>query len=106
MNSEDSDQIDKFPDFENFGTDMVSKVTEEIRVDVQASYLPDQSDPESEYYFFAYLVTISNLGKSAVQLLNRHWIITNSQGHVEEVRGAGVVGEQPRILPGQSFQYS
>ncbi len=81
-------------------------VTQGIRVRVQSQYLPDQSSPRDDRYVFAYTITISNEGATTAQLKTRHWIITDARGEVEEVRGDGVVGEQPRLSPGQSFQYT
>jgi ApaG protein len=81
-------------------------VTDGIRVRVQSQYLPDQSSPRDDRYVFAYTITISNESRMTAQLRTRHWIITDSRGVVEEVRGDGVVGEQPKLSPGQSFQYT
>jgi ApaG protein len=81
-------------------------MTEGIRVQVQSHYLPDQSSPRDDRYVFAYTITISNEGARTAQLRTRHWIITDARGVVEEVRGDGVVGEQPRLTPGQTFQYT
>jgi ApaG protein len=81
-------------------------VTEGIRVKVQSLYLPDQSSPREDRYVFAYTITISNESGRTAQLRTRHWIITDGRGVIEEVRGDGVVGEQPRLQPGQSFQYT
>jgi ApaG protein len=81
-------------------------VTEGIRVRVQSHYLADQSSPRDDRYVFAYTITISNEGARTAQLRTRHWIITDARGVIEEVRGDGVVGEQPRLVPGQSFQYT
>ena len=81
-------------------------VTDGIRVRVQSQYLPDQSSPRDDRYVFAYTITISNEGAHTAQLKTRHWIITDARGEIEEVRGDGVVGEQPRLSPGQSFQYT
>jgi len=83
-----------------------SAETEGIRVRVQSHYLPDQSSPRDDRYVFAYTITISNEGPRTAQLRTRHWIITDGRGTIEEVRGDGVVGEQPRLSPGQSFQYT
>jgi ApaG protein len=80
--------------------------TQGIRVDVRSHYLADQSSPRDDRYVFAYTITISNEGALTAQLKTRHWIITDARGVVEEVRGDGVVGEQPRLGPGQSFQYT
>lgn len=81
-------------------------LTDGIRVRVQSVYLPDQSAPEDGRYVFAYTITISNESRATAQLRTRHWIITDGRGEVEEVKGDGVVGEQPRLSPGQSFQYT
>jgi len=81
-------------------------VTQGIRVQVQSQYLPDQSSPRDDRYVFAYKIRISNEGSRTAQLRTRHWIITDARGVVEEVRGDGVVGEQPRLEPGQSFEYT
>jgi ApaG protein len=83
-----------------------SAVTQGIRVRVQSLYLPDQSSPHDDRYVFAYTITISNEGARTAQLRTRHWIITDARGEIEEVRGDGVVGEQPRLGPGQTFQYT
>jgi ApaG protein len=80
-------------------------MTEGIRVQVQSQYIAEQSSPRDDRYVFAYTITISNEGDRTAQLRTRHWIITDARGVVEEVRGDGVVGEQPRLGPGQSFQY-
>lgn len=77
-----------------------------IRVHVQSTYLPDQSSPQDDRYVFAYTITIANESTFTAQLRTRHWIITDGRGGVEEVKGDGVVGEQPRLSPGQSFQYT
>jgi ApaG protein len=81
-------------------------VTQGIRVRVQSHYLPEQSAPNDDRYVFAYTITISNESTYTAQLRTRHWIITDGRGGVEEVKGDGVVGEQPRLSPGQSFQYT
>ena len=83
-----------------------SAVTDGIRVTVQSHYLADQSAPHLGRYVFAYTVAIANEGGHAAELRTRHWIITDARGNVEEVRGDGVVGEQPRLDPGESFQYT
>ena len=80
--------------------------TRSIKVQVQPTYLDDQSSPDENYYVWAYQVRIENLGVETVQLLNRHWTITDAQGRVQEVRGPGVVGEQPVLAPGESFDYT
>jgi ApaG protein len=78
------------------------------RITVQAvsQYLPDQSDEADRRYVFAYTITITNTGETTAQLMSRHWIITDADSQVQEVRGMGVVGEQPTLRPGESFQYS
>ena len=81
-------------------------LTQGIRVRVQSVYLPEQSSPTDERFVFAYTITISNESTYTAQLRTRHWIITDGRGGVEEVKGDGVVGEQPRLSPGQSFQYT
>ena len=78
----------------------------EIAVEVETQYLPEQSDPAAERYFFAYSITITNVGSVAAQLISRHWIITDAEGRIEEVRGLGVVGHQPMLQPGESFEYT
>jgi ApaG protein len=77
-----------------------------IQVAVNVRYLADQSDETDNRHVFSYTITLTNDGEHAVQLLNRHWIITDSNNHVQEVKGKGVVGEQPVIKPGQSFEYT
>ncbi|MBV9550840.1 MAG: Co2+/Mg2+ efflux protein ApaG [Alphaproteobacteria bacterium] len=77
-----------------------------IRVAVKPSYLDDQSDPEDDRYVWSYTVTIENKGREPVQLMSRVWHITDGQGRTHEVRGPGVVGAQPVIAPGESFQYT
>ena len=77
-----------------------------IGIATQATYLPTHSRPEEDQYSFAYTITISNAGDMAVQLLARHWLITDADGEVQEVRGEGVVGEQPIIRPGRFFRYT
>jgi ApaG protein len=77
-----------------------------IRIQVETDYLPQQSNPDAQRYVFAYTITISNAGNAAARLINRHWIITDADGKVEEVRGRGVVGEQPYLEPGQEFRYT
>ena len=74
--------------------------------EVLPRYLPEQSAPEQDVYGFAYTVTITNTGDVAAQLISRHWVISDANGHTEEVKGLGVVGHQPLLKPGESFQYS
>jgi ApaG protein len=85
---------------------MYSATTHSIRVTVNPIYLEDQSSPEDDHYVWAYQVEIENLGSDVVQLLSRYWHITDSNGRVQEVRGIGVVGEQPILNPGESFNYT
>ena len=85
---------------------MYTATTRNITVKVQPQFLAEQSDPVSDQYVWLYTINIENGGTEAVQLLNRHWIITNAVGHVEEVQGPGVIGEQPVLQPGDSFQYT
>ena len=80
--------------------------TRGIRVQVEPQFDPNRSKPEAGHWFFLYTVTIENLADETVQLLTRHWIITDGNGEVEEVRGPGVVGEQPVLAPGEGFQYT
>jgi ApaG protein len=75
-------------------------------VEVECRYSPDRSEPTRREFFFLYTVKITNEGQAPVQLLNRHWIITNAHGRVQEVRGPGVVGQQPRLAAGESFEYT
>jgi ApaG protein len=85
---------------------MSDRTTHGVRVQVESAYVPERSAPEQDYYFFAYRVRISNLGEETVQLLSRHWVITDGDSKVEEVRGPGVIGEQPILAPGQTHEYS
>jgi len=80
--------------------------TRGIRVKVQSQYIPERSSPDASQWFYAYTVQIRNEGLETVKLLGRHWIITDANGQVQEVRGEGVVGEQPVLAPGESFQYT
>lgn len=77
-----------------------------IQVQVTTDYLDDQSDPGSHRYVFAYTITITNTGQEPARLLNRHWVITDADGKVEEVKGKGVVGKQPHLKPGERFRYT
>jgi ApaG protein len=78
----------------------------DIAVSAAPQYLPEQSDEATGRYVFAYTITLRNTGSLAAQLISRHWIITDSQGLVQEVRGLGVVGAQPLLQPGESFEYT
>ncbi|EBZ6552672.1 Co2+/Mg2+ efflux protein ApaG [Salmonella enterica] len=77
-----------------------------VYIQVQSVYIEAQSSPDDERYVFAYTVTIRNLGRAPVQLLGRYWLITNGHGRETEVQGEGVVGVQPRIAPGEEYQYT
>ncbi|MGA3187603.1 MAG: Co2+/Mg2+ efflux protein ApaG [Bryobacteraceae bacterium] len=81
-------------------------VTHSIRVEVMSQYSPENSRPQQDVWVFEYTVRITNQGTETVQLLSRHWIITDGLDHVEEVKGPGVIGEQPILAPGESFKYS
>lgn len=85
---------------------MSDTTTHGIRVQVPSRYLPERSAPREEQYLFAYHLTISNVGDDTAQLISRHWYITNAEGQTEEVEGPGVVGEQPVLAPGTSFEYT
>ena len=85
---------------------MSNAITNGIRVTVSSNYIPAQSAPKARRYVFAYTVRIANEGTEAAQLKSRHWIITDGNGKVEEVRGPGVVGEQPLLKPGEHFEYT
>ncbi len=78
----------------------------DISITSKTTYIPEQSSPDLARYVFAYTITITNVGLIAAKLLRRHWVITDANGKVQEVRGDGVVGAQPHILPGESHQYS
>jgi ApaG protein len=81
-------------------------VTRKVRVSVQQRFAPERSNPARRQWFFLYTIEIKNEGEKSVQLLHRHWVITNAHGEVEEVKGPGVVGEQPILRAGQSFRYT
>lgn len=78
----------------------------QIDVQAESAYVPEQSTPEQSRYFFAYTITIRNVGTMPAKLLSRHWIITHGNGRVQEVKGEGVVGEQPYLAPGEAFRYT
>ena len=78
----------------------------QISIKVNTAYLAEQSDPSADRYVFAYTITISNTGTVAAQLISRHWIITDAENVTQEVKGLGVVGEQPLLRPGESFEYT
>ena len=81
-------------------------MTYKIAVLAESAFIPEQSSPEQQHYFFAYSIQIKNVGSVPARLLSRHWIITDGNDQVSEVRGDGVVGEQPRLEPGETFEYS
>ena len=85
---------------------MYSAITRAIRVSVEPVFLDEQSSPSDDHYVWAYQVKIENDGEETVQLVNRHWRITDAQGRMQEVQGEGVVGEQPTLKPGQTFEYT
>jgi len=85
---------------------MSDTTTNGIRIQVESMYVEERSDPQESYFFFAYHVVISNVGSAAAQLISREWVITDSDGNVERVQGAGVVGETPLLEPGGAFEYT
>jgi ApaG protein len=80
--------------------------TYKFEVSVITQYIADQSDPQEDSYAFSYTITVNNTGTVPAQLISRHWVIVDASGHTEEVKGLGVVGHQPLLKPGESFQYS
>lgn len=85
---------------------MADSLQNNIKVEVETRYIEEQSNPEQNYYVFAYTITIQNQGQQTARLLTRHWVITDSNHKVQEVRGDGVVGEQPILKPGEQFVYT
>lgn len=85
---------------------MYRAVTRQVEVTVLPEFVPERSDEERGTFFWSYTVEIANVGESEIQLTHRHWIITDAEGRIEEVRGAGVVGEQPVLKPGEAFRYT
>jgi ApaG protein len=85
---------------------MSRNIRYELQVQVQTAFIPEQSAPDQNHFVFAYTITITNTGTMPVTLLRRHWVITDANNHVQEVRGDGVVGKQPRLTPGQAFRYT
>lgn len=81
-------------------------MTDGIRVEVRSFYVPERSAPKRDLYYFAYRIRISNEGEHPARLVTRHWVISDANGRLEEVRGPGVVGETPRLAPGESFEYT
>ena len=78
----------------------------QVAVSATPQFIPDQSDPATERYVFAYTITIENVGTVPAQLISRHWIITDGNSRVQEVRGLGVIGQQPLLNPGETFEYT
>lgn len=87
-------------------THVSSATTHGIRIEAQSFYLPDRSDPEDFDFLFGYRIRISNVGSRPAKLVSRHWTITNADGRIKEVRGPGVVGKTPHLMPGQAFEYT
>lgn len=85
---------------------MTESQQNDISVNVETRYIEDQSNPEQNYFVFAYTITIQNKGEQTAQLISRHWVITDSNHKVQEVRGDGVIGEQPVLKPGEQFVYT
>ncbi|MHB8877857.1 MAG: Co2+/Mg2+ efflux protein ApaG [Myxococcaceae bacterium] len=85
---------------------MSTTTTDGIQITVKPSYWPERSSPEVGQFAFMYAVEISNVGEETAQLRGRHWVITDGEGRVEEVRGEGVVGKQPKLAPGERFEYT
>ncbi len=85
---------------------MVNNPMNKIDIKVLPAYIANQSDPENNHFVFSYTVTIRNNGSMPAKLLARHWVITDGDGLVQEVKGDGVIGEQPHLQPGESFQYT
>ena len=85
---------------------MAISKTYQITVTAVPQYVPDQSDPDGERYVFAYTITLENTGTVAAQLISRHWLITDGNSNVQEVRGLGVIGEQPLLRPGEKYEYT
>ena len=85
---------------------MYSLTTKDIEITVEPEYLPERSEPDEGRYFWAYTIEIANKGSRTAQLVSRHWLIVDANGRREEVRGAGVVGEQPILKPGETFRYT
>jgi ApaG protein len=85
---------------------MAAMAKYQFRIEVEPQYLPEQSAPGQSVYSFSYTITITNIGEVPAQLISRHWIIANAVGELEEVKGLGVVGHQPLLKPGESFEYT
>ena len=85
---------------------MYTAITHDIQISVIPEFLPDRSEPSKDRFFWSYTIEIVNLGRVRVQLISRYWQITDANGRIEEVRGLGVVGEQPVLEPGETFRYT
>jgi ApaG protein len=85
---------------------MYTHITKSVTVNVEPVYLEDESEPDRDYFLWAYTISIENQGRDVIRLRSRHWRITDRNGRVQEVRGEGVVGEQPVLSPGESFEYT
>jgi ApaG protein len=85
---------------------MSDTTTQGIRIQVESSYLEERSRPEARQFLFTYEITISNVGSAPAKLISRHWVVSDQWGQTQHVRGPGVVGEQPRLAPGESFVYN
>ena len=94
------------PDIRSYSAAMTTPLKHHIKVNVNTAYVDAQSVPDANRYVFTYTVTITNVGATAARLLTRHWVITDANEKVQEVRGPGVVGEQPYLTPGSSFEYT
>jgi len=101
----DNPRFRERPDTNTRGVRISDTTTRGIRIEVQSVYMPERSSPREAQYLFEYHVRISNVGTETAQLISREWIITNADGEVERVKGPGVVGEQPVLTPGTSFEY-
>ena len=98
--------MDVAPIAANMPLIMYTAVTHRVKVTVEPTFDPERSDPDAGRFFWLYAIEIANLGDNPVRLVERHWRITSANGHQEDVRGPGVVGEQPTIQPGESFRYT
>jgi ApaG protein len=89
-----------------YNAGMNEQTENQIIIDVETDYIEGESSPEEDRYVFSYTITIRNEGNAPAKLLTRHWVITDANGHVQEVKGEGVVGEQPHLNPGEGFKYT
>lgn len=85
---------------------VTSMAKNQIHIEVAPRYLPEQSNPDEQLYVFAYTITLTNIGNSSAQLISRSWIVKDDSGHIDRVNGLGVVGQQPLLQPGESFEYT